>query len=232
MEAELERGDHAEVAAAASQCPEQVGVLVLGRPQQLAVGRDEVDGEEVVDREAVLAHQPADATAEGETGDAGVAHDAAGGGQTVHLRLVVDVAPERATLHPGPAVGGVDADAPHGREVDDDPVVANGGACHVVASAAYGDLQVVVAGETHSRNHVGGPDASGDQARAPVDGTVPDCTGNVVVGVIGTNQLASEPVDLDDSWLLVRVANFRGRGVVIVSSFLAENIEPPRTAAE
>ena len=30
--AELERGDHAEVAAAASQRPEQVGVLVLGRP--------------------------------------------------------------------------------------------------------------------------------------------------------------------------------------------------------
>ena len=36
----------------------------------------------------------ADAAAEGEPGDAGVAHDAAGGGQTVGLRLVVDVALE------------------------------------------------------------------------------------------------------------------------------------------
>ena len=187
MEAELERGDHAEVAAAASQRPEQVGVLVLGRPQQLAVGRYDVDSEEVVDREAVLAHQPADATAQGQPGDSGVAHDSAGGGQTVRLRLVVDVTPQRTTLHPGPAVGGIDPHGPHRREVDDNPVVANGGACHVVASAPYGDLQIVVADETHGRDHVGGPDASGDQVRAPVNGTVPDCTGDVVVGVVGTD---------------------------------------------
>jgi hypothetical protein len=187
VEAELERGDHAEVAAAASQRPEQVWVLVLGRPQQLAVCRHHVDGEQVVDREAVLAHQPADATAEREPGHSGVAHDAAGGGHTVHLRLVIDVAPQRATLHPGAAVGGIDSHAPHRREVDDDPVVANGGARHVVASAPYGDLQIVVAGETHGRDHVGGPDASGDQARAPVDGTVPHCTGDVVVGMVGAD---------------------------------------------
>ena len=211
MEAELERGDHAEVTAAASQRPEQVGVLILGRAQQLAVGRHDVDGEEVVDREAVLAHQPTDATAEGEPGDAGVAHDSAGGGQTVRLRLVIDVAPQRTTLHPGPAVGGIDPHGPHRREVDDDPVIANGGARHVVASAPYGDLQIVVAGETHGRDHVGGPDASGDQARAPVDGTVPHCTGDVVVGVVGTDQPASEPVDLHDGWLLAPVADFRGR---------------------
>src|SRR5690606_13431902 len=91
-----------------------------------------------------------------------------------------------------------------------DPVVANGGARHVVASTAYGDLQIVDAGETHGRDHVGGPDASGDQPRAPVDGAVPDCTGDVVVGVVDTDQLASEPVDLDDSWLIARVVNFRG----------------------
>ena len=61
------------------------------------------------------------------------------------------------------------------------------GARDVVASAPYGNLQVVVAGETHGRDHVGSSDASGDQARAPVNGTVPDCTGNVVVGVVGTD---------------------------------------------
>src|SRR5687767_15600780 len=105
-----------------------------------------------------------------------MAHDSAGSGQTVRLRLVVYVTPQRTTLHPGPALGGIDSHAPHRREVDDDPVVANGGARHVVASAPYGDLQIVVAGGTHRRDHVGGSDASGDQARAPVDGTVPHCT--------------------------------------------------------
>jgi hypothetical protein len=79
VKVELERGDHAEVTAAASQRPEQIGVLVLGRPQQLAVRRHDVNREEVVDRQAVLAHQPADATAEGEPGNAGVAHYSAGG---------------------------------------------------------------------------------------------------------------------------------------------------------
>src|SRR5262245_19304025 len=108
MEAELERGDHAEIAAAAPQRPEQIGVLVLGRPQQLALGRYDVYSEQVVDREALLSHQPADATAEGEPGDSGMAHDSAGGGEAVRLCLVVDVAPQRTTLHPGPAAGGID----------------------------------------------------------------------------------------------------------------------------
>jgi hypothetical protein len=50
----------------------------------------------------------------------------------------------------------------------------------------------VVAGETHRRDHVGGPDASGDQARAPVDGTVPHCTGDVVVGVASLDKLPAQ----------------------------------------
>ena len=140
----------------------------------------------------------------------------------MRLRLVIDIAPQRTTLHPGPAVGGIDPHGPHRRKVNDDPFVANGGARHVVASAPYGDLQIVVAGEAHGRDHVGGPDASGDQAWAPVDSTVPNCTGDVVVGLVGTDQPASEPVDL------------RGRrcrhGVLVLSS-LDGHIGPPRTPA-
>src|SRR5262245_44323386 len=102
-------------------------------------------------------------------------------------RLVVHVAPQRATLHPGPAVGGIYSHAPHGREVDDDPVVANGGARHVVASGPYSNLQIVVAGETHGCDHVGGPNASSNQPRSSVNGTVPDCTGDVVVGTVSTD---------------------------------------------
>src|SRR5262245_35472039 len=118
----------------------------------------------------MLAHQPADAAAEREPADSGVAHDSTGGSQTVRLRLVVDVAPQRTTLHPGPAASGIDPHAAHCREVDDDPVVAHCGARDVVSSASYGDLQIVFAGETHSRNDVSGPNASSDEARAPIDG--------------------------------------------------------------
>ena len=106
MQSEPERGDDAEVAAAAAQRPEQIGVLVGGRPDDAALGGDHVGGKQVVDGEPVLAHEEADAAAEGEPGDAGVADDAAGGGQAVGLRLVVDVAPQSTTLHPGRATGG------------------------------------------------------------------------------------------------------------------------------
>ena len=47
-------------------------------------------------------------------------------------------------------------------------------------------------------------------ARAPVDGTVPHLTGDVVVGVVGTNQPAPESVDLRDDWLAsLVVVDFR-----------------------
>ena len=60
MQAVLERRDDAEVTATAAHSPEQIGVLVLAGGDQLAIRRDEVDGEQVVDRRPVLAHQPAD----------------------------------------------------------------------------------------------------------------------------------------------------------------------------
>src|SRR5262249_12502787 len=160
---------------------------------------------------AVAADPAAGASPEVGPGDSGTPPDSAGGGQPVRLPLVIDVTPQRTTLHPSPSVGGIDTHGPHCRKINDDPAVANGGARHVVASAPYGDLQIVVAGETHSRDHIAGPDTSGDQARAPVDSTVPDCTGDVVVGVVGTDQSASEPVDLHDGWRLAPMVEFRGR---------------------
>ena len=59
VQRELDRGDDAEVAAAAAQRPEQVGVLVGGGADELAARGHELDGEHVVGREAVLALEPA-----------------------------------------------------------------------------------------------------------------------------------------------------------------------------
>ena len=103
VQGESERADDAEVPAAASQRPEQVGVLVGRRSDDVALGGDHLGLDEVVDGEPVLAHKPADAAAEAEAADAGMAHDASGGGQAVGLGLVVDVAPQGATLYVGRA---------------------------------------------------------------------------------------------------------------------------------
>ncbi len=96
MQLEFELGDDPEVTAAAAQAPEQVGVLVRAGVQQPAVGGDEIGADEVVAGEAVLAHQPADPTAERVPGDTRRRYEASGGGEAVRLRLVVDVGPDRA----------------------------------------------------------------------------------------------------------------------------------------
>ena len=61
MQPVLEGGDHAEVAAPAADGPEQVRVLLLAGRQEAAVGGDQLYGDEVVGREAVLAPQVAHA---------------------------------------------------------------------------------------------------------------------------------------------------------------------------
>jgi hypothetical protein len=202
------------VSAATAKRPEQIGMFVGGRTDDTALGGHHLGGQQVVDGEPVLAHEKADASTEREPGNAGVAHDAASGGQTVGLRLVVDVAPQRAALHQGRAADRVDPHGPHRRQVDDDAVVTYGGTGHVVTTAADGDPQVVVSGETHCHSRVGGPAASSDQPGTPVDGAVPDGSGGVVVGVVSDDQSAPEPFDLHRVYLLV-----------------SRLIAPPRTAA-
>ena len=71
MQAKAEGGRDPEVGAG-TQAPEEVLVLVVARPDAAAVGRDEIDGEETVDREPVLALEPPHAAAEREAGDARV----------------------------------------------------------------------------------------------------------------------------------------------------------------
>ena len=110
----LERGNDAEVAAAAAEAPEEVRVLILAGGENLAIGRHQVDRDEVVDRGPVLSHQPADTAAQGEARDAGMGDDPAHRRQSVKLRLAVELAPEHAGLGPGGARRRVDPDPLHG----------------------------------------------------------------------------------------------------------------------
>lgn len=66
VEAELELGNDPEVSARAADPPEQIGVLVLVRLHEGPIGSDHVHGQELIDRQPVLPHEPSDAPAEGE----------------------------------------------------------------------------------------------------------------------------------------------------------------------
>ena len=92
VQPELERGGDAEVGAGAAQAPEELRVLVLARPHLAAVGGDEVDREQVVDREPVCALQAAEPAAEREARDAGVRDRAHRACERVLLRRVVELA--------------------------------------------------------------------------------------------------------------------------------------------
>ena len=114
VQRELHRGDHTEVAAAAAQRPEQVGVLLGAGVHQPAVGGDDIRGDQTVAGQAVAAQQPADATAEGEPADPGGGDQPAGDRQAEGLGFVVEVGPGGTALRDGTATSRVDGDRRHG----------------------------------------------------------------------------------------------------------------------
>src|SRR5204862_7817673 len=93
----------AEVAAAAAQAPEQLRVLAGARAHHVPLGGDDVGRTQVVRGQAVLAHQPADAAAERQAGDAGARDEPAGRREPERLRLVVEAGPGDAGLGAGDA---------------------------------------------------------------------------------------------------------------------------------
>jgi hypothetical protein len=60
VQADLEAGDDAEVAAAAADGPEQLRMRLVIHAQELAVGGHHLGGQQVVDGQPVLADQVAD----------------------------------------------------------------------------------------------------------------------------------------------------------------------------
>ena len=64
VQAQLKLGDDPEVAAAAAQSPEELRVLVGARGDEPSVGGHEINGDEVVDGEAMLPHEPTDPSAQ------------------------------------------------------------------------------------------------------------------------------------------------------------------------
>jgi hypothetical protein len=109
---------------------------------------------------------------------------------------VVDVAPQGTTLDEGGAVAEVDRDGTHRRKIDDDAVVAYRRAGNAVPSTSYGDLEVAVSGEAHRGGDVRGAVAAGDQSWSTVDHAVPDGPSDVVVMMVGSDELPPEAWDL------------------------------------
>ena len=100
LELELERRDDPEVPAGAAHAPEQVRLLGLAGADEPAVGGHELDGSQVVDRQPEVPLEPTDAATERQPRDAGVADDAGRADEPVRLGRDVELAEERAAVHP------------------------------------------------------------------------------------------------------------------------------------
>ena len=113
MQAELEGSDDPEVGACSSDSPEEVRVLLLAGPHEPSVGRHELDGQEVVDGEAEPPLKPSHAAAQRQPRDSRVPDDSDRADEPERLRLLVELAEERAPVCARDAPLRVDLHAAH-----------------------------------------------------------------------------------------------------------------------
>ena len=196
VQPEQERGDDAEVAAAAADRPVKVGVLVGAGAHALAAREHHLGLEQVVDGQAALARQVTEAAAEREAAHAGRRDDPAGRRKAVLVRRAVDLAPRAAAADADRARLGIDLDVLQRREVDHDPVVAGPEPGAVVPAAADGQQQAAVASEADDARDLVCVGAARDQRRPPVDHRVVDLARLVVAGVLRPDQPPAEPDEL------------------------------------
>ena len=96
-EPKAKRRDHAELAAAAAtQRPEQVGVLLVVALDDAPVGQHDPGADQLIAGQPVLAAEDPEATAEGQAGDADGWARAGRDRDVVFEQLLVDVAELRA----------------------------------------------------------------------------------------------------------------------------------------
>jgi hypothetical protein len=186
VQAELEAGRHAEVAAAGTERPEQLRMGLVVGVQHLAVGGDQLGGQQVVDGQAVLADQVSDPAAKGEPADPNRAGVAEPSRQAVRGRGGGVLTAGQTGLGPGGAPLGIDVECLHVGAVEQDAAVAGAVAGEAVAAATDGQLQPRLAREFHDARDVGGVGDPDDACGAAlVEAAVEDRPGVVVAGVAG-----------------------------------------------
>ena len=185
VQAELEGGRDPEVGPGAAQAPEQLRLGAGVGPDPLALGRDQLHRDQVVEGQPVPAGQPPDPAAEGQPTDAGVGDVPGRAGQPIRLGPPVELPEQGAPGRRGHPALGVDHDPGHRRQVDHDAAVAGREPGVAVAAAAHGDQQLPFAGVAHRRDHVLDPGTAGDERRPGVGGRVPHRPRPVIARVPG-----------------------------------------------
>ena len=174
MQAERERRDDAEVGAGATDRPEEIRVLGLAGAANRAVGRHDLDLEQVVDRPPEAAGQIAETAAQSQSGDPHLGDEPERRREAVELGLAIHVAEKAPGLGCRGSRLGVDDHAAEPGHVECQTGVGECGAADVVAAAADREREPLVASEVHRCHDVGGAGRLDDQRRRLVDHAVPE----------------------------------------------------------
>jgi hypothetical protein len=157
MKPVLQARDDAEVAAAAPQRPEQLGLGPCVHAAQPPVGGDDLRRQHAVDRQPVLADEEADAARERDAADPDRARVAEAGREPVPPRRDRVRAGGETRARPGRAPGGIELERSQGREVDHDAAVGDTVAGGAVTAAADRELGPGLAGVGDDPGDVVGP---------------------------------------------------------------------------
>src|SRR5687768_10316920 len=92
----------------------------------------------------MLAHQEAEASTERQAGDPGAGDSTPGGSQSVLLGGLIEFSPGDTGLNANTAGCRVDANSLHRAQVDHHAIVDDRATGDIMATAAHGDLQIVL----------------------------------------------------------------------------------------
>src|SRR5215475_2734779 len=164
MGAENEAGYHAKISTAATQPPQQIGILVFaGKP--------------------VLASEVTMAAAQGQAGDACGRDYAEGHCLAERMGGMVDVAGRTAGSDPYRAVLRIDAHALHHRHVDHQAVVDAAEPRSVMAATPDRDRQFGIPPEIYGSDNIGSIGAANDESRPFVDHGVKELARLIIASI-------------------------------------------------
>jgi hypothetical protein len=109
------------------------------------------------------------------------------------MRLSIDIAQRRSRLYAYRPQLWVDKYAFHYRKINDDAIIAQGSASHIVAAAFDRDEQVVFMSKLHGMNDIRHPRTAGNQTRMLIDARIPDPARRIVAGIA---RLDDSPVEI------------------------------------
>jgi hypothetical protein len=191
VQLECERSYDTEIPTPSAHAPEQIGVLSLARSNEATVSRDDVNREQVVASQPVLAREPAKTATECQPRNTCLRDHSARGCQTEYLGFVVEVTQGAARLDTGNTRLGIHLHTAHHRKVDDQPPIAQGISRDIMTPATNCQYELVSAGEIDGGDDICWPRAASDQTRPLVNHAIPYRASGIVARVSRTQERAA-----------------------------------------